>query len=57
MIRKKTPLVRCLVPLSSTFGKPSGKVSLLKWKSNVHDRNKTGWLLQITLVYLLSLYK
>ena len=46
-----------LGPLSSTFGKRSVEVFVLKWKSNAHFRNKTGLLLQLTLVYLLSFYK
>ena len=40
---------------ATTFGKLSGEVSVLKWKSDVHFRKKTGVLLQLTLVYLLSL--
>ena len=42
---------------ASTFGKLSGEVSVLKWKSDVHFRNKTGLLFQLTLVHLLSFYK
>ena len=42
---------------ASTFGKLSGEVPVFKWKSDIHMRNKTGFLLQLTLVYLLSLYK
>ena len=51
-----TPYVR--VPSgASTFSKLSGEVSVFKWKSDVHFRNKIGLLLQQTLVYLLSFYK
>ena len=42
---------------ASTFGKFSGEVSVLKCKSDVHFRNEPGLLRQITLVYLLYLYK
>ena len=47
-----------LVPSGAgTFSKLSGEVSVLKWKIDVHSRNKTGLLLELTLVYLLSLCK
>ena len=47
-----------LIPSGAgTFGKLSGEVSVFKWKIDVHFRNKTGLLLQLTLVYLLSLFK
>ena len=39
--------------LNGTSGEHSGEVSVLKWKSDVHFRNKTS----TNLVYLLSLYK
>ena len=42
---------------TSPFGKLSGEVSALKLKNDVHFQNKTGLLLQVTLVHLLSLYK
>ena len=34
-----------------------GEVPVLKWKSNVHFRKKTGLLFQSTFAYLLSLNK
>ena len=42
---------------ASTFAKISREVSVFKWKSDVYFGNKTGLLLQLTLVYLHSLYK
>ena len=52
-----THLVRCLSPLSGTSGKLSEGAFVLKWKSDVHFRSKTGLLLKLILVYLLFLYK